>query len=132
MQTFPFSFDPQWRPVLRLMGVRPGSAQVEVDADFFRLRFGPWSLRTPLVNVAEVRITGHYHPLRAIGVRVSLADRGLTLGTSSRRGACVRFRVPVDVLTPMDLLRHPAVTVTVADPEGLAEALTPYTRPASV
>jgi hypothetical protein len=52
---------------------------------------------------------------------LSFVDDGLTFGTNARAGVCVHFdrRVgPVVGVRP-----HSALTVTVADPDGLAELL---------
>ena len=81
-------------------------------------RFGPWRLSTPLENVAGTEVTGPYQLLKVIGPpHLSLRDRGLTFATNRQRGVCIRFRRPVG------LLRHPSLTVTVADPDALARAL---------
>jgi len=55
--------------------------------------------------------------------RLSLADRGITFATTTRAGACIRFREPVPAALPTALLRHPAATVTVAEPERFAAEL---------
>lgn len=122
MRRFPFSVDPLWRLPLRLIGVRPSSAYVDVN-DEFVVRFGPWLVRTPATNVAGATVTGPYSAWRVMGPHLSLTDRGVTFGTNSRAGVCVRFHTPVRTLAPGRVLTHPAVTVTVADPEGLAEHL---------
>jgi hypothetical protein len=121
MRTFPFSVDPAWRLPLRLIGVRPSTAYVTVDEEMFTVKFGLWLLRTPMTNIADAAVTGPYRPWKVIGVRVSLQDRGITFGTNSRRGTRVRFHEPVSVIAPGRLLTHPSATVTVADPEGLAD-----------
>jgi len=36
---------------------------------------------------------------------------------------CLEFHEPVTGIDPLGLIRHPGLTVTVADPEGLAAAL---------
>ncbi|MEV6691982.1 hypothetical protein AB0M35_11000 [Micromonospora sp. NPDC051196] len=122
-QRFGFRFDPPWRPVLALLGVRPSTAWVDVDADDLTVRFGPWRLRTTRDNVAEVQTTGPYRWWRAIGTHLSAADVGISFGTSTARGLCVRFLRPVPALLPGGWPRHPAMTVTVADPDALARAL---------
>ena len=85
----------------------------------------PWSVRTPRSNVSGVELTGPYHWWKVIGAHLSLADRGMTLGTNADRGACITFHRPVRGLDPLGLLRHPALTVTVARPEELRDALQP-------
>lgn len=123
MKRYPFSVDPSWRLPLRLIGVRPSSAYVEVN-DELMIRFGPWTLRTPVSNVAGASITGPFSVWRVLGPHLSLSDRGVTFGTNGRRGVCIRFHTPVPALAPGKVLTHPGATVTVADPEGLAEHLT--------
>ncbi|MEW2475193.1 hypothetical protein AB0875_15515 [Micromonospora gifhornensis] len=120
---FEFRFDPPWRPVLALLGVRPSTAWVDVDADEVTVRFGPWRLRTTRDNVTGVQESGPYRWWRAIGPHLSAADVGVTFGSSTARGLCIRFGRPVPALLPGRWLRHPAMTVTVVDPDALAHAL---------
>jgi hypothetical protein len=63
--------------------------------------------------------------LEGDGARVSLADRGLTVGTSTRGGVRIRLRQPIGALVPGKLLAHPAVTVTVDEPAELVRLLRP-------
>jgi hypothetical protein len=119
---FGFRFEPRYRPVLAVIGVQPGSARVTVDSHL-DVRFGPWHLRTPRSNVQQVQITGPYHPWKVVGPHLSLADRGVTFGTTASRGVCICFEQPVPALFPVDVLKHSAVTVTVNDVEGLVAAL---------
>jgi hypothetical protein len=78
---------------------------------------------TPLANVEDAEVTGPYLPFKVIGPHISLADRGVTFGTTWRRGVCVRFREPVPAALPGGLLPHPGATVTVADADRLAAVL---------
>ncbi|MGQ0629819.1 MAG: hypothetical protein ACT4P1_02165 [Sporichthyaceae bacterium] len=122
--SFPFRFTLAHRALALAWGVRPATALLEVDAHALRVRFGPWRLRTPLANIAAVQVTGPYSTLKTAGpARLSLADRGITLATNAECGVCIGFREPVPGLEPTGLLKHPALTVTVADPEGLAALL---------
>ncbi len=99
-------------------------AYVEVTDTSFTARYGPWVVHTTLDNIAEVSISGPYHQLKIIGPpRLSMADRGLTFATNTERGVCIRFFRPVAGIEPSGRLRHPGLTVTVADPEGLVAAL---------
>ncbi|WP_341716107.1 hypothetical protein QQG74_18995 [Micromonospora sp. FIMYZ51] len=123
-QLFEFRFDPQFRPLLVLLGVRPSTAWVRVAADDLAVRFGPWRLRTGRDNVAGVELGGPYRWWWAIGPRLSASDLGVTFGSSVAAGLCVRFVRPVPALVPGGWPRHPGLTVTVADPAGLARALT--------
>lgn len=120
---FSFAFDPRFRPLLALAGITPEHAHVTVTADRLIARYGPWSLETPLDNVAGVQLSHDYHWYKAIGPRGSFADRGLTFGTNTRAGVCVCFHRPVPGLEPFGLIRHPGVTLTVDDPDALAAVL---------
>jgi hypothetical protein len=124
MTRFPFRFDPAYQRAARPFGVTPGRAWVEVDAGRFEARFGPWRLGTPLGNITAVEITGPYAFLKTAGpARLGVTDRGLTFATNGERGVCMTFATPVRGIEPLGLLRHPELTVTVADVEGLAEVL---------
>lgn len=110
------------RPVAELLRAAGGCA-VWVDEDHLLVRFGPWRVRTTLDNVAGAEVTGPYSPVTGLGVRLSLADRGLTFGTTARAGVCVRFHRPVSGMLPGGLLPHPGLTVTVRDPHALTRVL---------
>ena len=122
--TFPFLFTPLHRALALPFGVTPANARVEVDDGQLTARYGLWSLRTPLSNVAGTEITGPYSTLKTVGpAHLSVADKGLTFSSNAQRGLCISFRDPVPGLEPTGRLRHPALTVTVADVDGLAAAL---------
>ena len=56
-----------------------------------------------------------------MGIRLSFADDGLTFGTSTHGGVCVHFDEKVRrVIGSKD---HSALTVTVDDLDGLAQAI---------
>ncbi|MFI5585599.1 hypothetical protein ACIA5G_11235 [Amycolatopsis sp. NPDC051758] len=112
-----FAVHPWLRPVLN-----PWSG-LELDADGLRVRLGPWLVTTPLHNLAGAEVSGPFNPLKGLGVRLSLADRGLTFGTTTERGVCLRFHEPVPGIDPWGLVRHPGLTVTVAEPELVAAAI---------
>jgi hypothetical protein len=46
------------------------------------------------------------------------------MATTTGKGVCIRFLKPVRGLEPLGVLRHPGLTVTPRDPDGLVEALT--------
>ena len=124
--TFDFSFDLLHRAFGLPLGITPRTAQVEVDGDRLVARFGLWHVSTPLTNVEGTETSGPYSPFKTVGpAHLSVADRGLTFATNSRRGLCIRFREPVPGIEPTGRLRHPGLTVTVADVEGLAAVLAP-------
>ncbi|MGN9908637.1 hypothetical protein ACTMTJ_13930 [Phytohabitans sp. LJ34] len=109
--------------LLAPFGVRPGNAWLALSEAELVVRFGPWRLRTARDNVLDARRSGPYRWWRVIGPHLSLADRGVTFGTNAAAGVCVRFATPVPALLPGRWLRHPGLTVTVADPDGLVDAL---------
>jgi hypothetical protein len=123
MRYFAFRFDGVARRILPLFGIRPGTTGVVIDGDRLLVRFGPLRLATPLDNIRDADVTGPYSWIKAIGIHLSLADKGLTLGTNSAAGVCVRFHQPIAAVGRRLGLRHPGLTVTVDDPRGLAEAL---------
>jgi len=111
---FDFAFARPLSWPLALIGVTPWTAHVDVTDDQLSVRFGPWSLVTPLSNVEGATVTGPYLPFKVLGPHVSLADRGVTFGTTWRRGVCVRFRRPVSAALPAGLLHHPDAHALVA------------------
>ena len=113
-------------------GVTPERAWVEVDEDRLVARFGPWRLKTPLANVTGTEITGPYAFFKTGGpARLAITDRGLTFATNGERGLRIDFAEPVPGLEPTGRLRHPELTVTVQDLEGLQEALAANERSVS-
>lgn len=122
--TFPFRFDPRYRLLAAPFGVVPDRAWVRLGDGRLVARYGPWTVDTPIGNLAGAEVTGPYGLLRAAGsARLSLRDRGLTFASNGRRGVCIRFAEPVRGISPLGLPRHPAITVTVADVEGLHRAV---------
>ena len=121
---FFFAFEPAYQRLARLFGITPGSARVTLRGGEMWARFGPWRVTTPCRNIECAAVTGPYQFLKAAGpARLSFADLGLTFATNGRQGLCMKFRAPVHGLEPTGRLRHPGLTVTVADCEGLARAL---------
>jgi len=122
-ETFSFRFDPLAVPVLTALGVFPGNSFVTLsDDDRFTAKFGRWKADTTLSNIDCVQVTGPYRPYKAIGLRGSRVDHGLTFGTTAAGGVCVTFVEPIRRLIP-GMNAHPGLTVTVADTEGLAAAI---------
>jgi hypothetical protein len=118
---FPFRFDPTYRRLARLFGVTPERAWIELGEDELEARYGPWRVRTPMSNIARVEVTGPYAFLKTAGpARLAVTDRGLTFASNGDRGVCITFHSPV---TGMGRIRHPELTVTVLDVDGLMEAL---------
>lgn len=122
--SFGFSFDKAYARVGRVFGITKKAAVASVTADVFAARFGPWRVRTLRSNIASVSLTGPYRFLRTAGpARLSMSDRGLTFASNGRRGVCLEFVEPITGMDPFGWLRHPNLTVTVADPDALAALL---------
>ncbi len=121
---FPFRFEPRFRPLLAALGVRSANSDVRLTADDrLIVRFGRWRLDTPLANVVGTSRTGPYRWFKAIGARGSFVDRGVTFGSSTDAGVCIRLGEPVPALLPGSFLTHPGVTVTVEEPDALEAAV---------
>lgn len=121
---FPFAFTRAYRLAALPFGITPRSAYVEVADGELRVRYGPWSLRTPLSNVASTELTGGFTFLKTAGPpHLSFADRGVTFASNGDRALCVQFRTPVPAIDPTKQIVHPGATLTVADPESLQAAL---------
>ena len=121
---FPFRFSLPFLVAALPFGIVPARARVDVDDEHLEVRYGPWSVHTPIANVRRVSVTGPYAWPKVIGPpHLSLADGGVTFGSNTEAGVCIAFREPVPVLLPVGILRHRALTVTVAEPQRLAELL---------
>ncbi|MDQ1401705.1 MAG: hypothetical protein QOG03_21 [Actinomycetota bacterium] len=119
---FPYAFDWRYAPVWLALGAFPGRDGVTLTADGeLRARLGWFRLRTPLANVDGAHVTGPYRWWTPVGARLSGSDDGLTFGTNARQGTCIHFTERVGPV--LGARAHSALTVTVADPEGLVAAL---------
>jgi hypothetical protein len=117
---FPFRFDsPLWRLGVLPWGVTPDRAYVDLDASAVQARFGPWRMDVPLTNIRRWAIRGPYRWWRAIGVRLTVGLWDVSFGSSARDGVYLELVEPQRWIAG----RHPALTVTVADPEAFTAAL---------
>jgi hypothetical protein len=121
---FPYRVDWRFAPLWLPFAVRPkhDGVHVNVDGDTFRATFGFLHLETPLDNVEGGHVTDGYRWYTAVGARLSFVDDGLTFGTNRDRGVCVHFREPVRNVLGLRK-PHSALTVTVADCDGLVARL---------
>ena len=120
--TFTYAADLKLAPFWLPFGVRPSKDGVTLTDDgLFVATFGLLKLETALANVDGAHITSGYRWWTAVGARMSFTDDGLTFGTNADRGVCVHFHEKVP--TALRRSGHSALTVTVADPEGLVAAL---------
>jgi hypothetical protein len=121
VERFRFAFARAYRVSSLPFGIAPATAWVDVGEGALVVRFGPWRLSTALANVADAAVTGPYAFWKTAGpARLAISDRGLTFATNGDRGVRISFRSPVRVL---GLMRHPELTVTVAEVSRLAELL---------
>ncbi len=115
---FPIEVGRKSRPLLRLFGVKGDNAYVDLG-DELDARFGWARIRTPVSNIESWRIEGPWLWITAIGVRMSVRHRDLTVGGTPRGGVRMEFREPVRAFRS----KVPALYVTVEDLEGFAAAL---------
>jgi hypothetical protein len=124
MARFAFLFDPRYERLSNLFGVTPENAWVEVGDERFEAHFGRWRVRTPLTNIKAVEVTGPYRLWKTAGpARLGVTDLGLTFATNGDRGVLVTFRDKVPGMEPTGRMKHPELTVTVEDIDGLAALL---------
>jgi hypothetical protein len=115
---FPIRVEPRYRLVLRLFGVRPGNAYVDLGEDI-DARFGWSRITTPVSNITRWSIEGPWSPLTAIGVRRSIRHADVTFSGTARGGVRVDFRDP----PRYSIFHPPALYLTVEDLEGFVAAL---------
>lgn len=121
---FDFDFESPYTALALLFGATPSSAHVEVSEDgTIESRFGFVSIRTDASNVDQIERSGDYNWWKAIGIRSSLKDRGLTFGSSTRRGVCLKFKAPVKAKPSLFGLAHPGLTLTLQDPDAFVAAV---------
>ncbi len=119
---FGYAIDKRYLPVLLPLLLRPSKDGVTLtDEGGFVATFGLVKIATPISNITGAHITRHYRWWTAPGVRGSMADDGLSFGTNHDAGVCIHFAEKVP--SPLRRSGHSALTVTVADLEGLTAAL---------
>lgn len=124
MRRFVFRFAPAYQRAARPFGITPDRAWVEVDDEQLLAQYGPWRLRTTRDNIVRATVTGPYRFYRTAGpARLGVTDAGLTFASNGDAGVLISFRKRVPAIDPFGLIRHPELTVTVADVQGLVEAL---------
>lgn len=119
-QFFPYAVDDRFKLLLAPLLVRSDNG-VTVTDTALRATFGVFSVETPLDNVVGASISGPHQWFKAIGLRLSMRDDGVTFGTNASRGVCIEF---CRRLRPVvGLRRHSSLWVSVADCDGLVAAL---------
>jgi len=121
MQFFPYDMDRHWTPMFVALGVKDTDGVELTDDGTLKAKFGRVSVETPIANIDRTLVTGPHKWFKAVGLRLALTGDGVTFGTNHRRGLSIEFieRVPKVV----GLRDHSSLWVSVADPDGLAEAI---------
>ena len=115
---FPILVERRYRLILRLFGVTPENAYVDLGENL-EAHFGWSHISTPVANCASWAIEGPWRAITALGVRISVLHRDITFGGTPRGGVRIDFRAPVRYWR----VRPPALYLTVVDLEGFAAAL---------
>jgi len=119
-----FAFAAAYRAPAFCFGITPRTAWVDLSTEHLAVRYGPWSLRTPLSNVTGVERTGGFGWLKTVGPpHLSLSDRGISFTTNGDDAACVSFREPVAGIDPTRMIKHPGATLSVRDVPGFIAEL---------
>jgi hypothetical protein len=118
---FPYRYDPRLAPLWLPFRWRGDQGVTLTEDGRFVARYGPFRAEAPLSHVRDARVAGPYRWWTAVGPRLSFVDDGLTFGTNAAAGVCIHFDPPIPRV--IGFKDHSAMTVTVADPEALAEAL---------
>ncbi len=122
-ERFAFRFEPVMRALALPFRVTPSNTWVEVG-DEVHIAFGPWHMRFPRADVADLTETTDYWLPKVAGPpHLSFKDRGITFATNRERGLCITLARPHKALDPLGVVKHPGATVTVDDIEGLTHAL---------
>lgn len=120
----PFAFSPGHRRASRIFGITPDNSWVDLGPQWLTVRYGPWQLLTPRDNVVGHEITEDFDFLKTAGPpHLSMADRGVSFTPNGERALCVSFQEPVPAIDPTGMIRHPAATLGVLNPEALAAGL---------
>ncbi len=120
-QHFPYLRDTRWSALFLALGVRAtDGVTVSAKGDLIAT-YGRFKVKTTLDNVDHTEITGPHRWYTAVGLRLSLSDDGISFGTNHRKGLSIAFVKKVPRV--IGLRKHSTLWVSVADPEGLAEAI---------
>ena len=117
-QRFPIRVEPRYRWALRIFGVRPETAYVDLG-EMLDARFGWSRITTPVSNCVRWSIEGPWLALTAIGVRRGFRHGDVSFGGTPRGGVRVDLRDPARYF----FLRPRTIWLTVDDLNGFAAAL---------
>jgi len=122
-QFFPYRLDMRWKAMFAVLGVDDDDGVTVGDDGSLVATFGRKRVSTTVDNVSHTEISGPHRWYTAVGLRLSFSDDGLTFGTNHQRGLCIEFVEKIPRV--IGFKDHSALWVSVADPEGLAEAIAP-------
>jgi hypothetical protein len=121
---FAFRFVRSYQVAGLAFGITPSRCDVQLAEDRLVARFGSWRAEISLEDITDVSITGPYGFAKTAGPpHLTFSDRGLTFATNGDQGVFIESRVPFRGIDPIGLLRHPNLTITVAECDALAAAL---------
>lgn len=120
-QHFAYELDKRWLALFFALGVKESDGVDLTDDGKVIATYGRFGAETTVDNVKDTKVTGPHRWYTAVGLRLSMTDDGLTFGTNHRKGLCISFVEPIPKVIGTD--DHTALWVSVADPEGLANAL---------
>ena len=120
---FEFAYDKVWGPFLKLLGLGPGHAWIEVEAGLFQVRAG-WEFRldAPVAAVATAVELEQPIPL-LLGVGVHGWNRRWAVNGARRPHVEVRFAAPQRGRTLGFPIWVETLHLSPADPAGLIGAL---------
>ena len=120
-QFFPYRLDKRWIALFLLLGVTDKDGVTITGKGALIATYGRFKVKTTLANVDHTSITGPHRWYTAVGLRLSLADDGVTFGTNHRKGVSIAFvnKIPKVI----GFRKHSLLWVSVADAEGFAAAI---------
>jgi hypothetical protein len=118
---FPYRLDKRWTALFIALGVSQKDGVTITAKRELIATFGRFKVKTSIDNIDHAVITGPHRWYTAVGLRLSLADDGVTFGTNHKLGLSIAF---VDKIPKViGFRKHSTLWVSVADPEGLAEEI---------
>ena len=118
---FPYRLDTRWTALFFALGVSDKDGVSITGKGELIATFGRFKVKTTLDNIDHTLVTGPHRWYTAVGLRLSLADDGLTFGTNHRKGLSIAFVEKIPKV--IGFRKHSTLWVSVADPEGLAAAI---------
>ena len=119
---FPYRYDARLAALWGPFRAWPGRNGVTLTDDGRLVAvYGPFRVDAPLSTVRDAQVTGPFRWWTAVGPRLSMVDDGLTFGTNANAGVCIHFEPRIHRV--IGFRDHSALTVTVADPDGLVAAI---------